>query len=326
MMDLDEIALVRGSLRHLLASAPPAAVPAALVDAGWVELLDVEPAVAIGLLADEHGRALAATPALDLVMLHGAGLRVDTTTSVVLAPMRRLAERGATGAASALLVDGLVLTGHQRAERFVVACDDGLVMLGSGSVELTPIRGGDGTLALSRAAGSLDAGPDATIAPASAWVGALAAGRRFLAGELIGVSEAMLATTVEYVLARHQFGRPIGAFQAVKHRLADVRVAVSAAQSALDTAWTDTDPLTAMAAKCLAGRAHRLAATHCHQVHGGIAFTVDHGFHRFIRRGQMLDALLGSADHLTREIGQQLISARRVPRTPELRAPVVTDA
>lgn len=259
-------------------------------------------------------------------MLHGAGLPIDTTTSVVLAPLRRLAERGATGTASVLVVDGLVLGGHERAERFLVACDDGVVVLDPPTIELTPIVGGDATLALSRAAGSLDAGPAATIAPASAWVGALAAGRRFLAGELIGVSEAMLAITVEYVLARHQFGRPIGAFQAVKHRLADVRVAISAAQSALETAWTDADPLTAMAAKCLAGRAHRLAATHCHQVHGGIAFTVDHGFHRFIRRGQMLDALLGSADHLTREIGQQLIDARRVPRTPELRSPVAADA
>ncbi len=326
MMDLDEIALVRVSFGQLLACTDPAEVPTALVDSGWVELLDVEPAVAIGVLADEQGRARVATPVLDLVMLHGAGLPIDATTAIVLPPLRRRAERAATGPASGLVIDGLALGGHERAERFLVASEDGIVVLDPAAVELSPVSGGDVALGLCRAVGSVDAGSDATVAPASAWGGALAAGRRFLAGELIGVSETMLATTVEYVLARHQFGRPIGAFQAVKHRLADVRVAISAAQSALDTAWADADPLTAMAAKCLAGRAHRVASTHCHQVHGGIAFTVDHGFHRFIRRGHMLDALLGSADHLTREIGEQLLAVRRVPRTPQLRSPAVADA
>jgi alkylation response protein AidB-like acyl-CoA dehydrogenase len=56
-------------------------------------------------------------------------------------------------------------------------------------------------------------------------------------------------------------------------------------------------------------------------VHGGIAFTVEHGFHRFIRRGYMLDNLLGTADDLVREIGQNIVDAHLVPRTPGLIRP-----
>jgi alkylation response protein AidB-like acyl-CoA dehydrogenase len=135
---------------------------------------------------------------------------------------------------------------------------------------------------------------------------------------LVGGAGQMLANTVEYVMQRHQYGRAIGSFQSVKHRLADVHVAITAARSGVAASWQHRDPLTAMAAKCLAGRAHQLASTHCHQVHGGIAFTTEHGFHRWIRRGQLLDSLLGTSAHLTDEIGRHLISSAAVPRVPAL--------
>jgi alkylation response protein AidB-like acyl-CoA dehydrogenase len=75
-----------------------------------------------------------------------------------------------------------------------------------------------------------------------------------------------------------------------------------------------------VAAKCLAGRAQTLAATHCHQVQGGIAFTAEHGFHRVIQRGHLLDALLGTTRELTRTLGHQLLADGSVPRTPQLSA------
>ena len=153
---------------------------------------------------------------------------------------------------------------------------------------------------------------------------AVAIGRRALAAELVGLSERMLDDTVGYVVERHQFGRPIATFQTVKHRLADVKVATSAARAALRTAWIDDSPTSAVAAKCLAGRAQRVAAANCHQVHGGIAFTVEHGFHRFIRRGQLLDSLLGRADDLVRELGADLLERGRVPRTPPLHEQVTS--
>ena len=80
--------------------------------------------------------------------------------------------------------------------------------------------------------------------------------------------------------------------------------AVAAAHAASGHAWATCDlPIrhAAIAAKCLAGRAHQLATPHCHQVHGGIAFTVEHGFHQRVPRGQLLDALLGRTESLQRE-------------------------
>jgi alkylation response protein AidB-like acyl-CoA dehydrogenase len=183
-----------------------------------------------------------------------------------------------------------------------------------------PIHGVDPALGLHRATADSVAVEGGAVADAGAWTAALAAGRRGLSAELLGLVDRMLEETVSYVMSRHQFGRPIASFQTVRHRLADVRVALSAGRAALATAWDDLDPVSAMAAKCLAGRAHRVASTNCHQVHGGIAFTVEHGFYRWIRRGQMLDALLGCADDLVNELGRHLIDTGRVPRTPSLRS------
>jgi alkylation response protein AidB-like acyl-CoA dehydrogenase len=131
----------------------------------------------------------------------------------------------------------------------------------------------------------------------------------------------MLGDTIAYVMQREQFGRAIGSFQTVKHRLADVHIALCAARAGVIAAWEDGTSVSAAAAKCLAARAHRLASTHCHQVHGGIAFTVEHGFHRFIQRGHLLDGLLGTADDLVRQIGQHIVEANLVPRTPGLIRP-----
>ncbi|MFI5052916.1 MAG: acyl-CoA dehydrogenase family protein [Acidimicrobiia bacterium] len=314
MMDADELDLVRASMRELLARHAPAELPAQLLDGGWAELVGEGPATAISVLAEEQGRSLAVAPILDLVLLHGAGLQLEPDISFVLPPMRQHLSP----------IDGLVLAGHERAATFlVVGPDDEIFAVSPRELHFQPVLGSDPDLQLHRATGTVRDADTRIVAPPEAWSSALAAGRRSLASELIGLTERMLDDTVGYVLERHQFGRPIASFQTVKHRLADVRVAASAARAGLDTAWIDHDPTSALAAKCLAGRAHRLAATNCHQVHGGIAFTVEHGFHRFIRRGLMLDGLLGRADDLVSELGRHLLERGRVPRTPQLRTQMV---
>jgi alkylation response protein AidB-like acyl-CoA dehydrogenase len=318
-MDQSDRELVRGSMRQLLARCASADLAAQLLEGGWAELLEEDARTAISVLADEQGRSLTASPALDLVLLHGAGLPLDASTAFVLPGMRRrprtagLVENGRTH------VDGLVLAGHRRADTYLVSTDQAILAMPKGAFALEPVLGADPELGLHRANGEVAAADERAVAGADAWIAAMAAGRRSLAAELLGLAERMLEDTVSYVLARHQFGRPIASFQTVKHRLADVRVAVSAARSALGAAWDDGDPASALAAKCLAGRAHRVAAANCHQVHGGIAFTVEHGFHRLIRRGQVLDGLLGGADDLASELGRHLLDTRRVPRTPQLR-------
>jgi Acyl-CoA dehydrogenase, C-terminal domain len=318
-MDGDELALVRASLRNVLHTSDAANLTTALVSSGWVEVLIADPAVAIGALAEEQGSALLAGAVVDLAMLHGADLDIDPTVAVVLPLLQSGEPMSAHAVADGWAVDGLVLAGHARADRFLVTSLTGLLMVPAVGLTFSPVAGGDVGLGLHRANGVLPTSDVEIVGDEAAREAAIAGGRRALGSELVGGAAQMLANTVAYVMQRHQYGRAIGSFQAVKHQLADVHVAITAARSGVAASWQHRDPVTAMAAKCLAGRAHQLASTHCHQVHGGIAFTTEHGFHRWIRRGQLLDSLLGTSAHLTDEIGRHLISSAAVPWVPALR-------
>ncbi len=298
--DAAELDLIRTSMRHVLNTQAPAVVPTALLDAGWTELLATDAAAAITTLAEEAGRARSAAPVMDLAMLWAAGFDdID---------------------ALAVIADGLVLAGAERASRFVMIGDDGLALVGADVVSLVPAGGFDPALGLSLA--RID-GAGHRVGDAGLALAAVAAGRRALASQMAAAAEQMLTDTLAYVTERHQYGRAIGSFQSVKHRLADVRVAVTAAQAGVRAAWESADHddsgTLAIAAKCLAGRAHELASTHCFQVHGGIAFTVEHGFQQWVRRGLLLDVLLGSTESLQRDLGRRLLTNGRVPRHPALR-------
>ena len=110
-----------------------------------------------------------------------------------------------------------------------------------------------------------------------------------------------------------QFGRPIGSFQAVRHRLAESLIALEAADSLLAAAWDDPSPVLAAMAKGMAGRAARTAARHCQQVLAGIGFTAEHPFHRFFRRVVVLDQLLGAGTALTRQLGTDVLATGTLP-------------
>ncbi|WNM31912.1 acyl-CoA dehydrogenase family protein [Streptomyces sp. Li-HN-5-11] len=144
----------------------------------------------------------------------------------------------------------------------------------------------------------------------------LAEGRRALGWWLLGTGRTMLALAREHVLDRHQFGRPLASFQALRHRLAETYVALEGAEAAL-TAASDDDTA-ALLAKAAAGRAALIAARHCQQALGGIGFTAEHALHRHVKRALVLDGLLGSARELTREAGALLLREGRAPRLVEL--------
>ena len=122
-----------------------------------------------------------------------------------------------------------------------------------------------------------------------------------LASEMVGGAQALLDATVSYAKMRIQFGRPIGSFQAIKHRLADllldVEFARSAAYRACERAAEDPSPLREVAsvAKALASDAFMLAAREAVQLHGGIGFTWEHDTHLYFKRAQSSSVLLGSA-------------------------------
>ncbi|MET7442202.1 acyl-CoA dehydrogenase family protein [Streptomyces sp. NPDC004082] len=123
-----------------------------------------------------------------------------------------------------------------------------------------------------------------------------------LAAEAVGAADRALERTVEYVRQRHQFGRPIGSFQAVKHRLADVYVRVQAARSAAYYAaracGTGAERVGGLAlAQAL--EALRSAASEGIQLHGGIGFTWEHEAHLYFKRATG-DALLFGPVHRLR--------------------------
>jgi hypothetical protein len=149
--------------------------------------------------------------------------------------------------------------------------------------------------------------------PVESWAGDLRLGRLALGHELVGASRTMLELARTHALEREQFGQPIAAFQAVRHRLAETLVAIETAEAVLDAAWIDGTPLTAAMAKALAGRGARTAARHCQQVLAGIGFTTEHDLHRYVRRTLVLDQLLGSARTLTRDLGDELLATRTLP-------------
>ncbi|MFW0793905.1 acyl-CoA dehydrogenase family protein [Gordonia sp. CPCC 205515] len=132
---------------------------------------------------------------------------------------------------------------------------------------------------------------------------------------LVGSSRAMLTLARDHALDRTQFGRPIAAFQAVRHRLAETLVAIEGAEATLAHAGDD---LGAMLAKAAAGRAALITSRNVQQVLGGIGFTAEHSFHRHARRILLLDALLGSSRDLTREIGGILRTTGTTPRLVNL--------
>ncbi|MCX4629287.1 acyl-CoA dehydrogenase family protein [Streptomyces sp. NBC_01443] len=117
-----------------------------------------------------------------------------------------------------------------------------------------------------------------------------------LAAEAVGAAGQALARTVEYVRRREQFGRPVGSFQAVKHRLADLYVHVQAARSAAYyAAW---DPQQGGLALAQALEALRVTAGEAIQLHGGIGFTWEHDAHLYFKRAAADELLFGPVHRL----------------------------
>ena len=136
---------------------------------------------------------------------------------------------------------------------------------------------------------------------------ALDVARTLLAFESIGAAERCLELSVEYATSRVQFNRPIGSFQSIKHRCADMAIEIDATRGAAMYAAMvlDQDPIefarTAPLAKAQAAETLRQCAHGMIQVHGGIGFTWEHDSHLYYRRATANEVLLGDVEEL-REI------------------------
>jgi alkylation response protein AidB-like acyl-CoA dehydrogenase len=122
----------------------------------------------------------------------------------------------------------------------------------------------------------------------------------------LGLGEGMLAATVDYASVRHQFGRPIGSFQAVKHACADMLVRLSVARQLVATAVDslasgDDTGVTASMAKSYACTAAVDVVGKAMQLHGGIGYTWESGIHTYLKRAMLNRSLYGSpASHRKR--------------------------
>ena len=147
------------------------------------------------------------------------------------------------------------------------------------------------TITLENVAGEPLADPQAAIAASqpAAWI--------TLAAEALGGAQACLDRTVAYAQEREQFGRPIGSFQAYKHRLADLMVMIEQARSAVYWAacandeGTDDPQLALHAAKAYCADTYFKCAADMIQLHGGIGFTWEHDAHLFFKRARSIQTM-----------------------------------
>ena len=193
-------------------------------------------------------------------------------------------------------------------------------------VERTPLITLDLTrpqaaVVLSGAPATLIAGPDEAPRVIEH---ALHVGAALLAVEQVGAAAHLLDLAVDYAKSRLQFGRPIGSFQAVKHRLADMLVEAEHARStAFHAVWAladgSDDPALATAiAQATCSAALSRIATDTIQVLGGIGFTWEHQAHLYFKRAVTDAALLGSAEHHRDRVAEMVLDAAESERIPSV--------
>ena len=133
-----------------------------------------------------------------------------------------------------------------------------------------------------------------------------------LCNEMVGGGQFVLDMSVEYAKERVQFGRPIGSFQAIKHKCADMLLEVESAKSAAYYAsWAATEdneelPVVASLAKAYCSDAYFHAAAENIQIHGGIGFTWEHDAHLYFKRAKSSEILLGDATYHRELLAQRI--------------------
>jgi alkylation response protein AidB-like acyl-CoA dehydrogenase len=180
----------------------------------------------------------------------------------------------------------------------------GLYAVRAADVAMTPVVSLDMTRQLADL--TLDNVPGRRVATADAAqravAAALTAGAAMLAAEQLGTAERCLEITVAYLKERRQFARPVGSFQALKHRAADLWVGVTQARAAaryaaacLATGDPDAPVAVALAKAACSDIAVR-AAQECVQLHGGIGFTWEHPAHLYLKRAKSSSIGFGTPD------------------------------
>ncbi|HEV2945318.1 MAG TPA: acyl-CoA dehydrogenase family protein [Solirubrobacteraceae bacterium] len=253
--------------------------------------------IELSILCEELGRSLAPVPflpsALAATVIEQSG--TPEQRERWLGGLASGETAGALGAASDS-VAGLVI-GGANAQVLVLVEDDGTgIVLAAEDAEVTPLQAIDPTRSAARV--SVPDGAGDSLGDACAGLGRSLIS---VSSELVGVCERALEMTVAYVKDRKQFGVPVGAYQAVSHRCAQMLLDTEKARSIANfAAWTaDADPErlaeAAAMAKAAASDAGREVTAAAIQMHGGIGFTWEADVHWLYKRAQIDAVLLGGA-------------------------------
>jgi alkylation response protein AidB-like acyl-CoA dehydrogenase len=317
----EERELLRDTVAALVAKhASPAAVRAAMESERgydeklWQLLCEQVGAAALvipedlggagGELADaatvlqELGRALVPSPLLGTTL---AELALLSAPAPDVEALGSLAEGSSIGA---LVLDADYVVNGDIADVVVAATDGRLTRWTQFSAQ--PVATMDPTRRLARVQpeDTEVIGPDPGIADSAAIL---------LAAEQIGAAQRCLELTVEYTKSRVQFGRPIGSFQALKHRMADLYVAVAAARAVVSDACNDPTPTNAATARLAATEALCTVTSEGIQLHGGIAITWEHDMHLYFKRAHGSSHLLDSPRELLQKLETEVFSVTPQP-------------
>ena len=189
-----------------------------------------------------------------------------------------------------------VIDGHL-ADSFLVTVNGRVRLLGGADVKVKPLDTIDGTRRAASVEFSEQAGED--LGDVHAVESVVDAATAILCAEMVGGMQKSLDMVLDYVKVRTQFGRPVGSFQSIKHRLADMLLKTEASRSAAYyAAWAnqsgaDDAALSASVAKAYVSDAAPWVTGQCIQLHGGIGFTWEHEAHLYFKRATMNTALLG---------------------------------
>jgi alkylation response protein AidB-like acyl-CoA dehydrogenase len=293
-----DLALIAENIGHTVAPGPLHPVSVVLAGLADADNRDEHAATIEALMAgatvaswavDEPGRPFAPQQPTVTATRTDFGYRLDGVKHRIEA-----------GAESALLL--VVVRSDEGPRQFLVPTD-------AAGVKVTPQRSLDLVKRYARATF------DGVLVDGAAEVGSITQARALIdrqahiavvlqCAELVGILDAVLGMTLQWASDRHSFGRPLGSYQALKHRLADMKMWVEAGRAITDGAVKDLGArrpdaaLTVSAAKSYLGEHAGPITQDCVQLHGGIGVTWEHDLHLYLRRITLYRSMFGTpAEH-----------------------------
>ncbi|MFI5509906.1 acyl-CoA dehydrogenase family protein [Mycobacterium sp. NPDC051804] len=238
------------------------------------------------VVLEELGKGLVPTPLLGTTLAELALLTADEPDADMLEELAAGTKIGTVAFDPDFVISGDVAD--------VVITADGQQLKRLTEFTAHPVKSMDPTrrLASIESKGDAEIGADPGLADTAAIL---------LAAEQIGAAAKCLDLTVAYTKDRVQFGRPIGSFQALKHRMADLYVAVQSARAVVNEAIAEPSPTSAALARFSASEAFSKVVGEAVQMHGGIAITWEHDIQLYFKRAHGSAQLLGPPrEHLRR--------------------------